>query len=174
MCISNYAQGLGCWTGVDPGQSNLGTSLKSYRDKVKYGKDPTFAQDNEKIDFDKKVIIFGCNEVADKTPIVNVPNRIVTSGHSGHYTLKGSINMRYYPVVDVTNDQQQYTRESVNAFWENAKASLPSKSGLPDFGTCIACLYFAKAMGNNDYMQNNDGSGACKRCYSNYCYEGLL
>jgi hypothetical protein len=45
----------------------------------------------------QRVYIFGCDTVADRTPIINFPNRIVNSGHSGHYTLKNAINMRYSP-----------------------------------------------------------------------------
>ena len=173
MCVSFLAQGLGCLSDNDPSTSNLGISLAKYSSKVSNSKAPPFPTTNTNFEMGNKVVIFGCKDVATSTPIVNIPNRVIKSGHSGHYTLKGAFNLQYSP-DNVRNPEQQFTTEAVEAFWENAKASLPSKSGLPDFDTCIACLYYAKAMGNNDYMQNNDGSGACKGCYSNYCYEGLL
>lgn len=108
--------------------------------------------------------------MATKTPIVNIPNRIIKTGHSGHYTLKGSINMQYSP-FNIQNEEQQYTDPAIDAFWENASSSLPKKDGLPDFEKCVACLYFARATRNNTFMQTTTAPD-CQGCYSNYCYQG--
>lgn len=99
---------------------------------------------------------------------MNIPNRIITSGHSGHYTLKGAINMRYSP-FNVNNAEQQYTDAAINAFWDNAKSSLPN-IGAP-FAKCVACLYYARATRNNDYMRTTSDAD-CQGCYRDYCYKG--
>lgn len=115
----------------------------------------------------QRVYIFGCDTVKDRTPIINFPNRIVTSGHSGHYTLKGAINMRYSPVEN-ENGEQQYTPEAVEAFWENAKAGIPNRDRSNDgkFEYCIACLYYARAKQSNDFIRES-----CPKCWANYCFK---
>jgi hypothetical protein len=116
----------------------------------------------------QRVYIFGCDSVSTKSPIVNVPNRIVNSGHSGHYTLKGAINMRYSPFGFGDNDEQQYTPAAVQAIFENAKGSLPNKSGLAPFDKCIACLYYARATRDDAFMRFDP---TCSQCYTDYCFQ---
>jgi hypothetical protein len=171
MCSSVYSQALGCWSSNDPAKSNLKTSLTAYSSKVPNNKAPVVPSSDTGIGvrtygMGQRVLIFGCDSVATKVPIVNVPNRVATSGHSGHYTLKGAINMRYSPVPG-ENPEQQYIPEAVQAIFDNAQASLPTRnSGDGSFATCIACLYYARAKKENDHIKNN-----CPQCWTNYCWQ---
>ena len=79
--------------------------------------------------------------------------------------------MRYSPFGVGDNEEQQYTPAAVQAFWENAKAGLPNRDQSSDgsFAYCIACLYYARAMKLNNYIETN-----CQKCWTNYCFESQL
>lgn len=92
MCISGYSLALGCHSSNAPATSNLRDSLTKYEKQMPNNKAP-FVPTSDKGIFStygmgQRVYIFGCNNVSMSTPIINFPNRIVNSGHSGHYTLK--------------------------------------------------------------------------------------
>jgi hypothetical protein len=146
-------------------KSNLGASVSQYVDRVPTNTAPTVPKrgvDNT-LAIGQRVLIFGCGEVATKTPIVNFPNRAVLSGQSGFYTFKGSINERW-SLVEPINVEQQLTLEAMRAVFDNGAASLPNKSGLSSFGECIACLYYAKATQDNTFIQTQ-----CPDCWNDYC-----
>lgn len=103
--------------------------------------------------------------MSTKTPIVNIPNRVVLSGQSGHDTLKGCVNLQL-PGGDLFRGQQQYKLSDVEAIFANGAACLPSKPGLPDFATCVACLYYAKAKGDDNFMRTD---AECSPCHAAYC-----
>lgn len=97
------------------------------------------------------------------TPIVNIPNRAIVSGQSGHDTLKGCANLR----APLLREQQQYTVENVQAIFDNGASALPGKPGLPPFSMCVACLYYARANADDDFLRTDP---QCAPCYIAYCW----
>lgn len=176
MCISGYAYALGCWSSNDPATSSLRDSLTKYEAQEPTNtapfvptkdKRPTPLHPLATYGMGQRVYIFGCDTVSTKTPIINFPNRIVNSGHSGIYTLKGAINMRYSPFGPGNNPEQQFTPAAVEAFWQNAKAGIPDlQSGDGSFAHCIACLYYARATKIDGFMRT-----VCHKCHDNYCFK---
>ena len=63
--------------------------------------------------------------------------------------------------------EQQYDLVDILAFFDNAKSSLPNKPGLPDFGVCLACLYYAKATADDTFMETDT---QCAPCFAEYCW----
>ena len=53
--------------------------------------------------------------------------------------------------------------------FSNAQSSLPNLDTLNDFETCLACLYYAKATLDDNFMQNDP---TCSGCYTDYCWQG--
>ncbi len=72
---------FGCFSVNDAQISNLGTSIRMYKDRVNDRTDPPYPSGAAKeLKLGERVTFFGCDTVSTKTPIVNVPNRIVKSG----------------------------------------------------------------------------------------------
>lgn len=167
-CSSSFTLLLGCFSDNDVSTSNLGSSVSKFKDKVPVNTAPTIPNVgvDDTLAMGQRVVIFGCDEVATKTPIVNIPNRAVLSGQSGFYTFKGSVN-ELFGFLEPINPEQQFTLSELDAIFANAKASLPNKSGLPLFDMCVACLYYAKATRNNTFMGTDTVCGACGQAY---CY----
>lgn len=66
--------------------------------------------------------------------------------------------------------EQQYKLSDVQAIFGNGAAALPSNPNLPNFGNCVACLYYAKAKGDNNFMRMDP---ECSPCYAAYCVAGV-
>ena len=168
-CAGTAASGgLGCFSSNDVTQSNLFNSLGIYGTAVREASaaPPIPTAPDAAARFGERVVVYGCNTVSTKSVIVNIPNRIVTSGSSGHDTLKGSLSANF-PAVPGLSSPAQYSAADVLAFYQNAKASLPSLQGLTDFGLCVACFYYAKANGNDRFMRDDP---TCSPCYRDYCW----
>jgi hypothetical protein len=86
------------------------------------------------------------------------------TGHSGRDTLKGCVNLR--APGSLFREEQQYVLSNVEAIFANGAASLPSQPGLPDFGKCLACLYYAKAKADDSFMSTDP---ECMPCRAAYC-----
>ena len=72
---------FGCFSVNDARKSNLGTSLSGYRDRMPGNTAPPYPTTAaEDLKLGERVVIFGCDTVSTKTPIVNIPNRAVLSG----------------------------------------------------------------------------------------------
>lgn len=166
-CSGTFAEedGYGCFSTNEVAKNNVFTSFEGYKNRVAANLMPPYpAAEDPVAKFGETVKIFGCHTVSTKTPVVSIPNRIITSGQSGHDTLKGSVNLR---LPDELRTEQQYELDDILELFDNAKSSLPNKPGLPDFGVCLACLYYAKATLDDDFMRTDS---MCAPCYTNYCW----
>ncbi len=78
--------------------------------------------------------------------------------------MKGCVNLRLAG-GSLIRPEQQYKLSDVEAIFDNGAASLPNKPGLPDFSMCIACLYYAKAKGDDSFMATDPQCSPCKAAY---------
>jgi hypothetical protein len=166
-CSGTFADsdGYGCFSTNEVAKNNVFQSFEGYKNRVTANLMPPYpATEDPAAEFGQTVKIFGCHTVSTKTPVVSIPNRIILTGQSGHDTLKGSVNLR---LPDELRTEQQYELDDILDLFDNAKSSLPNKPGLPDFGVCLACLYYAKATLDDNFMRTDS---VCAPCYTNYCW----
>lgn len=160
----------GCFSSNNVSKNYLFRTLDAYQTQMPVNSVPLYPRadgtnfnvSDPKSQFGQRVLIFGCDHVSDKTPLVVIPNRMILSGHSGHGTEKGAMNVNIPFLLAPI-----YKVNDIERIFANSEAGLPSRPGLPDFPKCIACVYYAKALGQNDFMRTDPD---CSACYESYCW----
>jgi hypothetical protein len=159
-CKGPEAEDLGCWPSDDPDTHPL-FGLVGYSDRHAL---PTLPTTREQVlPLLEVVSIFGCDSVSSRTAIVYIPNRVVTSGAGGHPPLKGVVG---YGLPGLR--EQRYGPKEVKNIYENGARSLPNAPDLPPLDKCLACLYYATAMGDDAFMRTDP---ECSGCWDAYCYQ---
>jgi hypothetical protein len=164
LCKGPEADAGGCWPSDDPDSHPL-FSLPQLGPGHSLPPLPTKGEDIRGL-LDK-VSIFGCGHVSSATPIVYIPHLIATSGVGGHPALKGLLNYN----IPAAGEQRYKSNTAANVV-NNAAHSVPgvlstSLSTQPPLAKCLACLYYAKAMRDDDFMATDKD---CAACHEAYCY----
>jgi hypothetical protein len=86
---------------------------------------------------------------------------VLTSGKGGFPIFKGVLDS------SVMGAHQPLTVSQMADVVANAQAVLDHKPGRQPFARCLACLVYAKATLDDDFMKSDP---VCAPCYEEYCY----
>lgn len=123
------------------------------------GKNLSFAGGNTGF---QRVMFYGCEEVSSKTPIVEIPLRIVSSARGVFSSPKSvaAVEVGISPILSTTIPPLD--PKDVDPILKNNEDGLPAS-----FSKCFACLMAAKAKGDDAFIRTDP---SCSSCYNEYCW----
>lgn len=110
----------------------------------------------------QRVIFYGCEEVSSKTPIVNIPLRIVSSARGIFSTPKSVATVQIGLSTILSTVIPPLDPKDVDPILQNNQDGLPAT-----FAKCFACLMAAKGKGDDAFFRTDP---ECTSCYDEYCW----
>lgn len=152
-----------CWPTADPADNDLFSLPRFSPEHTLPRAWPSSSTDEARLQRTiTEITFFGCTE-PNKTAIVYVPNRAVSSAKSGFIALRNALELNAAYGLDAA----PLGSADLNDVVKNGQDQV----GAPALKGCLACLFHASLRDQNraTYWET---SPRCRACFDRYCFAG--